>query len=198
MDLPDEMFRAMMLNNMNWIASFHNHINVNINQTKNELPQWDEINESDRKYWAHVYENEFPKKLRQTCFLMMFGHLEEMLILLRKEDKIASIELGRGFGFSKYKPHIKYCLGGKFETSTDYLFIANAQEIRNCLLHAAGRISMMKESEKVKRTIDSSKGLFHKKTDRVEISKEALLTLQNSINGLLTKMHDSILERRNA
>lgn len=74
-----------------------------------------------------------------------------------------------------------------------YLFVLNAQEVRNSLLHIAGRISMMKDPQKLGAIIKSSKGLYSNKSDRVEISAEALLKLQQSINSLLETMHLSII-----
>ncbi|WP_138436730.1 hypothetical protein [Marinobacter shengliensis] len=195
MEFEDEMFKAMMLNNMNWVVNFHNHVKGAMNYLKKEMPSFTHLKENDITYWNHVYENEFPGKLRQTTFLLMFGHLEEMLYLLWKEDKSSEIELAKGNGVSKYKPFIKSCLGNRFGSFTEYTFIVNAQEIRNSLLHIAGRVSMMKNPEKLEKIIKSSKGLYSKKSDRVEISVEAISKLQQSINELLEELHLSIISR---
>jgi hypothetical protein len=96
----------------------------------------------------------------------MFGNLEEMLYLLWKKQPSVTIELARGNGISKYKPFIKHCLKGAFGSSTQYSFISNASEIRNSLLHVAGRISLMREPEKLRKIIECSNVLYINKSDR--------------------------------
>lgn len=194
MSLKDEMFRFMMLNNMDQIVVFHNHLSGSVKQAVGELSKWEGVDELDRVYWSRVYEEEFPAKLRKTCFLMMFGHLEEMLVLLHKEDDGRLVELGKGSGIKKHKAHISYCLGGDLGESKDYQFLMEAQEVRNCLLHAAGRVSMMANAVSLQKIING-RGLFYTKNDRVEVSREALVVLRGSINQLLIAMHDSIIRR---
>ena len=192
MGFEEDMFKMMMDNNLNCVVRFHNHLNVSLNQVRKEIATWDEIDNSKKSYWAHVYEKEFPKQLRQTTFLLMFGHLEEMLHLLWKKDKKSQIELDNRNGISKYKPFIRHHLGGDLDSSEEYRFIVNAQEVRNSFLHVAGRISMMRDPKRVESIIKSSKGMYSNKSDRIKVSVEASLKLQHSIAALLESIYKSI------
>lgn len=188
----EAMFKFMMKNNLDWIVRFHNHVQNSLSRAQDEFENSDELKQDEKIFWGHAYKNTFSIKIRETTFLLMFGNLEEMLYLLWKKQDKYKIELGRGNGLSKYKPFLKHHLNGDLGTSAEYSFILNASEIRNSLLHTAGRISLMKEPEKIKAIIKSSNGLYIDKLDRIEISAEALSQLQQSTSALLEKIHISI------
>jgi hypothetical protein len=193
MNTDDDMFKFMMTNNLNWVVRFHNHVKNSLKQSKKEFSESDEIKQGDKDFWGHVYKDTFPKQLRTTTFLLMFGNLEEMLYLLWKKQPSNTIELARGNGITKYKPFIKHCLNGALGSSKEYSFISNASEIRNSILHVAGRISLMREPVKLRKIIECSNGLYIDKSDRIEISAEALSELQISISELLEKIHSSVM-----
>ena len=91
--IQHEMFKWMMKNNLYWSAIFHNHIDVILKEKVKEIPEIETLSDKDKVYWKNIYENNFPKLLRNTTFLMMFGHFEEMLYLLWKQYNPSNIEL---------------------------------------------------------------------------------------------------------
>ena len=93
-----EMFKWMMVTNLSLTAQFHNHVKVILDEKSGEIDSIEELDKGNKTYWKQNYENYFPKKLRETTFLLMFGHLEEMLFLLSKSFNPNNTELGRGMG----------------------------------------------------------------------------------------------------
>lgn len=69
----------------------------------------------------------------------------------------------------------------------------DAEEIRNCILHANGRISLLKESKKieVKNIIDKKDSKLKIVMDRVVISGEYLQRLNENINNLMDIISNS-------
>ena len=109
--IQHEMFKWMMKNNLNWSAIFHNHFDVILKEKVKEIPEIETLSDKDKVYWKNIYENNFPKLLRNTTFLMMFGHFEEMLYFLWKQYNPSNIELDKkGFGITKFKTFIKTTL----------------------------------------------------------------------------------------
>ena len=72
----NDMFGWMMENNLGWAALFHNHIDAVLKEKAKEIPISEDLEERDKIYWKDIYENNFPEKLRETTYLLMFGHCE--------------------------------------------------------------------------------------------------------------------------
>ena len=196
MDKNSAIFYEIMIHeNLNWITRFHNHIKRILEEKTDEIPKLEDIDENDKKYWVHVYENTFSERNREVAFLQMFGHLEECLYLLWKKSSEPKVELGKGHSMaSKFKPFIKSVLGKALETSDAYRHITEAQTVRNSLIHVAGRISLSDDKDELKRiTRRKKRKYYQEKIDRIKILPEGLLALERSIRDLL----ESIIQSEN-
>lgn len=190
------MFEMMLRQNISCIALYHNHVDSGLKEFLRELEEDNGLTKSDKKYWKREYEVNFPEKLRETSFLLMFGHLEEMLYLLWRDKNPASVSLDRGNGLSKYKSYIKNILGSL--DNADYCHIAEAQKVRNSIIHIAGRVSLSKKSENLKKLAQNS-SCYSIDMDRIKVSVEGLEALQKAISQLTrTLLNNSIQPTANA
>ena len=177
----NQMFEFMLRQNISCIALYHNHINSGLKKALEEIEHDTSLSRGDKTYLKNEYEVNFPDKLRETSFLLMFGHLEEMLYLLWRDKNPNSVALDRGHGFSKYKSYIKATLGSL--NNPDYLHLAEAQHVRNAIIHIAGRVTLSRESEKL-RSLARKYTYYSIEMDRIKVSVEGLYELQRSISQL--------------
>jgi len=185
-----QMFEMMLRQNISCIALYHNHVDVALKDFLKEIDVDNELSKSDKAYWKREYEINFPEKLRETSFLLMFGHLEEMLYLLWRDKNPRSIAFDRGNGVSKYKSYIKDILGSL--DNANYCHIADAQKVRNSIIHIAGRVSLSTEKDKLIKLANGSKYYFIE-MDRIKIKYDGLSALQKEISQLTrTLLNNSI------
>jgi hypothetical protein len=182
----NQIFEMMLKQNINCITMFHNHLDTALKGRLAEIDQSTELNKGDKNFWKQEYEVNYPEKLRETSFLLMFGHLEEMLFLLWRDKNPNSVPLDRGYGITKFKPYIKDILGN-LHGNIDYVHIVNAQKIRNSLLHIAGRVSLSKDSKILKKLANKS-NFYSIKMDRVKIEYEGLRALQKATSNLTREL----------
>lgn len=185
MDDHDTFFHMMQVQNMNCISMFYKHVSVALRDVLKDIENWGELDEGKRNWWTREFEIHYPDKLRQTAFLLMFGHLEEMLILMTKSFNPRRVDLApRGYGLSRYKPYIRDILGPEFSTNRDYQHILQAQTVRNTILHIAGRVSLSKDSEHLK-VLASRDDHYEIKKDRIGVTLNGLAAMQKATLRLL-------------
>ncbi|MDI9246948.1 hypothetical protein [Marinobacter sp. CHS3-4] len=180
-----DAFKFASANNLDWLVKFHNHVKALFGEAQQEI---DDLEDQHlRKFWSDVYSNQFPKSLRTAVFLMMFGHIEEMLILLSKGKDVApDSRLG---GLEKYKPIVKEALGDEIAQFEPWQFLMEAAQIRNTILHSAGRPSLMRKPEKVEQIIQKRSNCYHLKMDRIEIRPEGLRLLANYTRDFIDRLN---------
>lgn len=193
----DDAFKSMMCINLDEAAKFHNHMYSSLIGRASEIEGDPEISQTDKNYWKHYYETLFPQKLRETTFLLMFGHLEEMLELLFRRYNPQSISKDRGTGFKTYKSYVKSLLADELGENKDYNYISNALTVRNCLLHIAGRVSMSTSSRDLDRLVENNQDNFEKHNDRIYITASGLLQFQCSVRSLTDELQSRTLKKRN-
>ncbi|MDI5933753.1 hypothetical protein [Halomonas kalidii] len=188
MNEKNEMFNMMQVQNMNCIGMFHNHVSVALSEFIKKIDEWEDIDEIDKLWWKAEFEKHYPEKLRQTTFLLMFGHFEEILYLMASSFNPRAIELDKSsYGIMRYKPYIKDVLGDEFGMCNDYDFIIDAQKIRNSFLHMAGRVSLSDKQEELLRIVNKYP-FYSKKQDRVQVDTNGVYALQQAISSLSKKL----------
>tara|TARA_Y100000296_G_C5069978_1_gene204399 strand:+ start:95 stop:694 length:600 start_codon:yes stop_codon:yes gene_type:complete len=170
--------------NLEWATLFHNHVKTAMEARLSCMMESDKISESDKNYWNEVYSNQFSKELRVTTFLVFFGHLEETLFNLSKVKKFDTTKLSKGFGVGRFKPMIKELLHCPLAEYEPYEVIFDAQYIRNSYLHVAGRVSISKDSQAINSIVNKRSIDYRIQQDRVQVTPEGLLHLQQSISKL--------------
>jgi len=66
--------------------------------------------------------------------------------------------------------------------------LKNAEEVRNCLLHANGRVSLLKDPQKINTIIERKKSGLEITKDRIQISGEYLECFNINISELMDIM----------
>lgn len=157
-----------------------------IRDVAKEIDNWEELDKPQRNWWKAEFEKHYPQKMLNTTFLLMFGHLEEMLLLLHKSfnPEKAGFDF-KEKGIKKFKLYIKSLLGDRL---TNYQHILDAQLVRNSLIHCAGRVSLMDNKVKLEKAIRRSPDCYGVDNDRVLVKLEGLVQMQKSIHGLTNEL----------
>lgn len=131
--IKKEMFVYSTESNLNEIVHFHNFVQKQFeNHSRSSINNNIEI---------AVLDN-YKKYLAINSFLMVYSYFEEYLCLLWRGYQ-QDVTLGRINSIKHYKPMLRNIgvnLGG-----SNWGFLMEAVAIRNCLLHANGRVSFIKE-----------------------------------------------------
>jgi hypothetical protein len=127
----DKMFSVAMEHNLNEIVRFHRFVREELHSR---------FKESDGDKHAEATLHNHDDRLTINCFLMAYAYLEEYLYLLWR-TKRPSFVRERASSIKRYAPVLED-LGYDTRSST-WKFLLEATDIRHCLLHANGRVSMM-------------------------------------------------------
>lgn len=187
------MFEMMQRQNMRCITNFHHQLDLALKQKIPEIDTIEGLDKADINFFKREYEVLYPEKLRQTSFLLMFGHLEEMLFLLWRYNNLNSVKLDKGHGISRFKSYIKNVLGD-LKYNTDYEHIVHAQKIRNSFLHIAGRVSLSKDRNTLEILARNSQ-LYSIEMDRIKIEYKGLIALQDAIGSLTESLLHTYLDK---
>ena len=90
----------------------------------------------------------------------------------------------------RFKPILKPALGMELDKDADWQFICDCEKVRDCLLHANGRIDLLREKKKVdlEGAIKRFKDLLTVRTDNVEIAGEFLEKFHTVANNFIAKV----------
>ncbi|WP_185839956.1 hypothetical protein [Vibrio cholerae] len=171
--------------NLSNITKFHNHIFDFFKEKLNTLKVDEQVNPGYANWLKDEYEVHLPNQLRKSTFLMIFGHLEESLYLLWAENGKPECLEHKAFGLKKYKKFLSCYVHMDLSCNDDYQFVLNCQLIRNAIIHIAGRVSLSKDSEKLKMVIEQHKDCFQINNDRVNITSIGLSKFQQSVDSLI-------------
>jgi len=174
------------------IVNFHNEIKrllhneiVSINKKISE--ECDSRSEQAIKLEIskNVYKNILEPNLRIATFLIMFSHLEEWLFNV-KSILAPSVDLDLKKGsIGRFKSVLQVGLGIDLSTSIEWDNILKVESIRNCLLHANGRVDYSKKRIEIQNIVSQSKGFLSIKRNRLILSGEYLLEFQKNVASLV-------------
>ena len=119
---------------------------------------------------------------------MIYSHLEEFLYHAPKTlDKDVPIE-DRG-SIKRFKQVFREVLGMDLEKDPDWQFICDCEKIRNCILHANGRIDLLRNPGELETIIAQSNGLLKVRVKKVEITGGFLKKLNEVCQSFITKVN---------
>ena len=191
-DIDKQLFSWAMTHNLQLIIKFHNEQR---RLMKNQVAAIDVKlkacnDKHERKELLHakeVYINTFDKLLGTNTFLMMYSHLEEFLYHVWKIFGREEIVNNSG-SLKRFKRIIKNVIGLDLSKDREWEFIRDCEKIRDCLLHANGRVSISKAKNDIERIIKKSRGHLSKKKDRIELSNEYLEKVSNTMDSLIKRV----------
>ncbi|KTD45507.1 hypothetical protein Lrub_2304 [Legionella rubrilucens] len=172
--------------NLNNIVNFHNVTKALIEQEVNRLSllsqQEDDPKELElqKKIFQSALHN-YNEYLTDNVFLMMYSHVEEWLFIHADSDTDTGGSLER---FER-----SLVMKGLNTSSSEWQSLLRAEKIRNCLLHANGRLSFIKASDKacITQIIGQSR-YFGSKNDRIIIKKHYLQYVKNQVAKLFKQL----------
>ena len=190
----NEFFMFASRNNLSFIVDFHNEVKRNF---QNEIAWMNEILEkedslSDQekiklKAKKSIYINTFEPYLRVNTFLMMVSHLEEWLYHIWKRQA-PTTELFKAKGsIGRFKPVLKE-IGVDLSRSGSWMFVKGCQDIRSCLLHANGRVSLNRNPDKILKFVDQYSDKIKIESDRLVLNGEFLNCFQNAVEQLINSV----------
>jgi hypothetical protein len=187
----NESFIWSQRNNLSFIVNFHNEIKRNfqneiawMNEKLDEDDSLSDQEKNDLKAKKSIYINTFEPYLRINTFLMMVSHLEEWLLHIWKRHTPTS-ELFEGKGsIGRFKPVLKE-IGVDLSRSGSWMFIKGCQDIRSCLLHANGRVSLNRNPDKIHKFVVQYSDKIKIESDRLVLSEEFLTCFQDAVEQLI-------------
>jgi hypothetical protein len=188
-DIKKKIFSWAMTHNLQLIIKFRNEqrrlmknqvsaINKKLNSCN------DQHERKELLYEKEVYVNTFDSLLSINTFLMMYSHLEEFLCHAWKSFGKEQTVIGSG-SLKRFKEIFKNVLGLDLNQGREWELLCDYGKVRDCILHANGRVSIYKKKKDLERIIDKSCGDLSKKKDRIELSGKYLDSVSNTIDRLI-------------
>jgi len=193
----NEVFIWAQRNNLSFIVDFHNEVKRNfqdeiirMNRKLEEGESLTDHEEIDLKARKSIYINTFEPYLRINTFLMMVSHLEEWLYHIWKRH-VPTTELFEAKGsIGRFKPVLKE-IGVDLSRSGSWMFVKGCQDIRSCLLHANGRVSLNRNPEKIHNFVAQNSDKIKIKSDRLVLNGEFLKCFQDAVEQLIESVSSS-------
>jgi hypothetical protein len=117
---------------------------------------------------------------------MQWSLLEEIMYHTHKL-KYQDISLPQTRSFKTYKPIFKAKLSN-LSSYKPWNFLIRATEVRNCLLHANGRIKLSKNPEWLEKEFDKNQSLYKLINQRVFVTAEFINQLNRHAKTILNDL----------
>jgi hypothetical protein len=196
MDLKNHIIAWASMHNLNYLIGFHNYVRDLFKGQFQDLEKSD-IKNKEKNLNRNILQD-YDRNLHTNTFLMMYSYLEEWLYVDWKAYA-PNVERDKENGsIGRFKNIVKKL--GVDLSSSCWQVLMEAEKIRNCLLHANGRISLLngsKKVEEVKHIIDKKDSRLSIVMDRVIISGEYLQKLNENIANLMVIINNSQIQSTN-
>jgi len=194
-DIKKKVFIWSMIHNLHLIIEFHNeqhHMMKNQVSTINrKLDSCKDKNEKKKLLIVkNTYINTFDGLLNKNTFLLMYSNLEEFLYHIWKSFDKNQVISGSG-SLKRYKPIIENVLKLDLNQDCEWELLCDYEKIRDCILHANGRVSILKNKNDLERIINKSFGHLNIKKDRIELSGEFLESVSITIESLIKRIENA-------
>jgi hypothetical protein len=191
-DIKKTTFSWAMTHNLQLIIKFHNEQRrLMKNQVSAINKELNSCNDQHKRkkllYEKEIYISTFDSLLSINTFLMMYSHLEEFLYHVWKSFGKEQAVSGSG-SLKRFKKIIRNVLGLDLNQDREWELLCDYEKVRDCILHANGRVSISKDKNDLERMINKSCGLLSKKKDRIELSGKYLGSVSNTINRLIKRV----------
>lgn len=166
---------------------------------REKIEKHSELDPFEEDFLADEYEKikKFQRYFRYSVMVLIFSILEyllEEICNVVKHFKDLSLNPGdlKGQGIERAKNFIKKACKLPFPSdSPEWKFIQDLLKVRNCIVHANGKIDEYKEPKKLKDVINRISELDSDEYGYVIIKKELLPKLLDNIKELLGKVCES-------
>ncbi|HBE44396.1 MAG TPA: hypothetical protein DDW17_02805 [Deltaproteobacteria bacterium] len=184
MNIKNQLMTWASTYNLNWLIGFHNYVRGLFRDRLRELETC-EIKDVDYKLHKSAFYD-YDRIHNINTLLMMYSYLEEWLYHCWK-IYAPNIDLVDGKGsLGRYKNVARQL--GVDSSSKLWEELKNTEKVRNCLLHANGRVSLLKDPQSINTIIERGKSGLEITKDRIQISGEYLECFNKNISELMDIM----------
>jgi hypothetical protein len=155
----------MLSHNLNYLVAFHNDTQALLHEKRQIVAT------AKTPHVRHTLD-QYRLITSANSLLLLLAYVEEMLLLLWRRT-FPGHDLPKGTGVDRYKSLFPE-LGIQFEALTCWRILKDAICVRHCVLHANGRVSLMRNAEAVRACIARHSTELSVKQDRVVITPEFL------------------------
>lgn len=173
------------------IVSFHNEVKRNFH---NEIARINRLLDGDKSLSEEeksslearksIYITTFHPHLRINTFLMMVSHLEEWLYHVWKHFTPATGLLEAKGSIGRFKPVLKE-IGVDLSRSGPWMFLKGCQDVRSCLLHANGRVSLNRNPERIRNFVAQYGDIIGIESGRLVLDGKFLRRVQEQVEQLI-------------
>jgi len=188
---PEDAFIFASKSNLDFIVTFHNEVKRNfqneISRINEQLEISDSLSGQEKTFLEarkNLYINTFEPYLRINTFLMMVSHLEEWLFHTWKGQAPTTELLEAKGSIGRFKPVLKD-IGVDLSRSKSWVFLKGCQDIRSCLLHANGRVSLNRNPEKVRNFVAQHGDMISIEADRLVLTGKFLGCFREAAERLI-------------
>lgn len=184
MNIKNQLMTWANTHNLNWLIGFHNYVRGLFKVQLQELEKY-EIKDVDYKlHKSALYD--YDRIHNINTLLMMYSYLEEWLYHCWKTYASNTNLVDREGSLGRFK-NVARRLGVNLSSKL-WQELKNTEEVRNCLLHANGRISLLKDPRKINTIIERKKSGLEITKDRIQVSGEYLECFNKNISELMDIM----------
>lgn len=187
---PSEFSRFASSHDLSLIVNFHNEVERSfrseIEWIDQKLAKDNQLSSADRtrlKARKNTYLNTFEPYLRINTFLMMFSQLEEWLYHAWKRHAPDTVLDEAKGGVARFKPVLGK-IGVDLSGPGAWMFLKDCQDIRSCLLHANGRVSLFRKPERITNLVARYSDEIRIDSDRLVIGGAFLSNFQDAVERL--------------
>ncbi len=182
-ELYDQLFKWAATTNLNHVIKFHNEARLLFKGVYQSLGSPKDDSDIETKALRDTYF-QFDGLLHINTFLMLHSYLEEWLFHLCKAvqpppDRNKS-------GIERFKPSFQ-ALGADLSAG-NWLFLKDAEKVRNCLLHANGRVSLSKNSTEMEKIAQKYPKELSIVQDRLVVHADFLQRFSSETEAFLNHM----------
>lgn len=178
----EEFRKWASVHNLSRIVHFHNDLRDCLRQVMAAMDATESIDSTIRQAQIHDYDS----LLRVNTFLMLYSHAEEWLDLLSKKY-YPQLTLNTGGSITRYKSVVRDGFGIDVSSGAWHL-LTDCEKIRNCLLHANGRVDLMENEPEIwqvakRRGVDI-------KLKRLQVTSDFLAAFAREVEAFIDDLQD--------
>lgn len=188
---PGNSLKFESKNDLAFIVNFHNevrrHFQKETSRINGELEEGVSLSEqekADLETRKELISSTFEHYLRINTFLMMVSHLEEWLFHTWKQHAPTTELLETKGSIGRFKPVLKE-IGMDLSRSRPWMFVKGCQDIRSCLLHANGRVSLNRNPDRIRNFVAQHDDEIKIEDDRLVLTGEFLKNFQKAVEQLI-------------
>lgn len=182
--------------NLTLIVDFHNEVKCSFQQEVSRMDyeledgSLPDHEKAVLRAKRDTYLNTFGPYLRVNTFLMMVSHLEEWLLHTWRHRAPATGLLEAKGSVGRFKPVLKE-IGVDLSRSGSWMFLKGCQDVRSCLLHANGRVSLNRNPDRIRNFVAQYGDMIRIESDRLVLEELFLTRLQEAIGKLMASANDA-------